>query len=935
MSESGPSWDRIESLFHGALELPESQRRAWLEQEVGADRELLDQLLTLIARADDNETLFESVVGQAALDLSGMATQPGSRLGPYRIVRRLGSGGMGEVFLAERDDEEYRQQVAIKVIRGFSSADALERFRRERQILADLQHPHIARLLDGGTMADGQPYLVMDFVDGVPLRQWCREQQPSRQQCLRLMLRICDAIHHAHQHLIIHRDIKPGNVLVTGAGEPVLLDFGIARLLDDQEAAEFSPGPLAYTPGFASPEQLAGKPVTTASDIYSLGRLLLALLDETNSPHEGPRLARSDPALCPDQVAGLPRDLMAIAAKATREEPEQRYDSVTELRADLARFLDQQPVLAMPTSLRYRLGKFARRNRPGLLVGVLALLLLSTAGWRLLETDQRANWAESRAVAESAHAEQILDVLLEAISAAAPGQARGQAVTVRQVIDQSYARLKNPNVLGGEGRDRLLLSLGEVYLRLEEHNEAAELLTQAASSSTPAVSIRALSLLGFSLVLRKQVSEAESAFVSAFALLDRHRDELPEAIVRELQNHHALWLLEVDQPLAAGAVFAHLVQANLDAGQLETAARMLHNLALAESAQGRWYEAAEHLRRSLTIKEEVIGRLHPSYALSLANLAGNLTKLGEYQQAREALTESLALRVRLFGDHHVGLHFDYNELGSMHHDQGDFARAIELYQQALALHEASGEAKIGAVNYINNLAFAYEDRGEWQRAEPLFRQSLAIRAGEYGAQHASTIHAKHNLARLLIRLGQLEEAELLAEEVIAFRAESLGPDHQATAYSRTLAAMLAHARGDLVSARLINEQSLSLLGRHLPPTNGWVLTTRGLLARALVDAGHMDQAESILAELIEDYQNAFGNGHPHAAVLGMELARVEQATGRDPQASARLNELAEYIHQRLAPDSAAWRQLDCLRSGQGQSQCWSAVSAAGASQAQG
>ncbi len=922
MSGSENHWKQIESLFHGALEQPESQRRAWLARQVGEDLELLNQVLNLLDLADDHETVLKSVVGRAAVDLSSSTAPINRRLGPYRIVRQLGRGGMGEVYLAERDDKEYHQRVAIKVIRGFSGQNALERFRRERQILADLQHPHIARLLDGGTTAEGQPYLVMDFVDGLPLRQWCSERQPSRQQRLRLMLRVFDAIHYAHQHLIIHRDIKPGNILVNRFGEPVVVDFGIARLLDDQEP-ESSQGAPGYTPGFASPEQKAGRAVTTASDIYSLGRLLLTLLTDSKPSSKRQSQAQDELTGQQDALHRLPGDLAAIIGKATRNEPNERYDSVAELRTDLIRFLDGKPVRAIASSPAYRLGKFVRRNRPGLVIAGLALLVLTAIGWRWLETHQRALQAESRALAEAVHAEQVLNVLLDAISAAAPGQSRGQAVTVRQVLDQSYARLNEQMTIDVEARDRLLLSLGEVYLRLEEHDKAEELLNRVGASSSPMVSVRALSLMGHSLVLRKRANEAGVMLNAALAGVEQHREALSVAVIREARNHHALWMREAGQPQAAGAVFAELVQANLDADQPELAARMLHNLALAESDQGHWSRAVEHLRRSLALKEQTIGRLHPSYALSLSILAQNLVRLGEYEAAQDALTESLTLRVRLFGDDHTGLHYDYNELGSMHHDQGDFQRAIELYQRAITLREQSGEPPISAVSYLNNLAFAYEDRGDWQRAEPLYRQSLAIRQDEYGPEHASVAHARHNLARLLIRLGSLEEAEQLAEQVIDFRVGHFGHEHHATAYSRSLLGMLAHARGDLASARVILEHSLATLMDALPATNGWVLTTRGLLARVLVDAGALVDSESLLTGLLEDYQAAFRPDHPGAAVLEIELARVELATDRQDQAISRLNRVSETISQSLAPDSLPHRQLQCLRSGQLAQHCGS------------
>jgi serine/threonine protein kinase len=393
-------WQRVEELFLTVADRPAAEREAYLTRVCGGDEELRRELLSLLAR-DTNEDFIEKPIAGVAIGLSPELGDDaaGSRIGPYRLTRLVGRGGMGAVYEAVRDDAQFRQQVAIKLIKGgMDSAFVRERFVRERQILASLDHPHIARLFDGGATEDGRPYFVMEFVNGEPITDYCRRRELSLDEKLKLFRDVCSAVQHAHQKLVVHRDLKPSNILVTTDGAPKLLDFGIAKLLtpDPGEATTRTETAIRLmTPDYASPEQVRGSAITTATDVYSLGVVLYELLTarrpyqfETYSPFEIERAICDTEAPPPSEAAreqtGAPAklarqlagDLDNIVLMALRKEPGRRYQSVEQFSADLRRYLAGLPVTARPDSFVYRASKFARRHRVAVVAAALVLLSL-------------------------------------------------------------------------------------------------------------------------------------------------------------------------------------------------------------------------------------------------------------------------------------------------------------------------------------------------------------------------------------------------------------------------------------------------------------------------------------------------------------------------------------------------------------------------------
>ncbi len=912
-------WRTLRQLFHGALDIPESRRREWLEDQCPDSPEQVEEVLELLERHDTDDERVDRAVSGIARDVDRPDAVPESRkLGPYRIIEALGRGGMGTVYLAERDDDEYITHVAIKLIRGFPGDEALERLRRERQILADLSHPNIAGLLDGGSTEDGQPYLVMEYIDGVPITQWCRDQELDRHARIRLFMAVCDGVHYAHQNLVIHRDIKPGNVLVTREGRPMLLDFGIAKLLSTPTASA-EQTTRYYTPGYASPEQLDGQPVTTACDVYSLGRLLLALLgfeDDARRPPEDEALGRT---LWQRQ---LPRDLAAIIDQSTRSEPERRYSSVAALKADLLNYLEGRAVDAVASSFAYRLGKFVRRHRTAVAAAVLALVVTATMAWQWLGEYQSARLAEATAAREAQHAGQVLDFLIDIIGSASPEQSLDRDVTVAEVLERGYRTLQESPGLDPELEHRMLLALGEVYQQLEAYDQADELLERAGQSSEPEVRARALSLLGYVRTRHQRFDEAEAPFRKALAMIEQDA-EVSAGTRLSLRNHWGLWLLETGDAEAARAQFSSVVDESRKRSENETrTARFLHNLALSEQRLGRNEAAAELYREALAIMERTVGESHPDYALSQRLLAQILRRLGDHRGAQQATEQSVQTRIRLFGEDHPGLHADYNELANAHHDLGEFEEAIGLYESALEWIESLDAESFARAIYTNNLASAHRDRGDPERATALFRDSLELRQRILGDEHASVAIALHNLAGNLLMAGALDEAEALINEAIAMRTRLFDEDHQATQYSHALAGRLAALQGDFQSAEDRQRQALRKMSEHLPDTNLWMLTVRGDLAGTLIERGSLEEAEAMLTETVELYREALDPDHPLAAALEVDLARIELLDGRAESAQERLARTAPLLQASMVSDSEVLRQLDCLQQERIERNCW-------------
>jgi eukaryotic-like serine/threonine-protein kinase len=843
----------------------------------------------LDADATDDDAL-ERAVGQAMREVAAGTTAPlTQRLGPYRVIAEIGQGGMGTVYLAERADGTFDQQVAIKVVRGLLDQDRVRRFRAERQILASLQHPNIARLIDGGTTDEGWPYLVMEYVDGVPIDTYVTTAGLSLDARLRLFLIVCDAVGHAHRHLVVHRDIKPSNILVARDGTPRLLDFGIAKLLDEDEtaaaAARTLTGMRMLTPDYASPEQVRGEPVTTATDVYALGVLLFELLTgqrphrfKTLTAQEIERVVCDTDAPRPSTLAtGLPEDLDIIVGAALHKERARRYPSVEALEGDLRRYLDGRPVQARPATWRYRARRFTARHRWGVATAALFVALL--VAFSVTVTIQAARIARERDLAQQQRdaAEQVSSFLVGLFEVSDPSESRGATVTARELLERGAEQVERGLASQPTVQSRLMDTIGRVYRQLGLFPEAEDLLTKAlaareAAATGPSDDVAdSLEEMGNLLRERGQHQQALTMYERSLAMRRQLHAEPHLAIAASL-DYIGLALqsegrfAEAESQLRAGLAMR---RALLPAGD-QMIGRSLNNLGLLLRV-ARIADAEPVLKEALDIRRAAFPSAHPLLSNSLMQYGQLLDQLGRYDEAEPHMREALAMRISIYGPDHFIVGTSYNNLASLLHNMGAYDRAEEMYRAALAIGDkVFGRSHPESAVTLNNLASLLEDKGDPAAAVPMFREALAIRRHALGETHAAVGRGMNNLARALAATGQYAEAGTLAERALAIRRGAFGADHVEVAGSLGLLARVRSQTGRLDEAVALSADALAMLRRVLPAQHPSIATALLAHGQLLVTARRTAEAEPLVREAVQIRQARLPAGHAH-------IAQAEQA----------------------------------------------------------
>jgi serine/threonine-protein kinase len=857
-------WDRIERLFGDALERPADARAAFLREACAGDEELRGEVERLLARHDDDPAFLESATPwQGALDSPEHVVE-GRRLGAYRLVRPLGRGGMGEVFLAVHEGDGFERPVAVKVIRrGMDTDEVLRRFHLERRMLASLSHANIAPLLDGGATDDGLPFLVMEYVEGTPVDVYCDRQRMGVEQRLVLFLAVCDAVQHAHQNLVIHRDLKPSNILVTAEGVPKLLDFGIGKLLDYDQAGDDAPtrtGMRMLTPENASPEQVRGEPVTVASDVYGLGVLLYRLLTGTSPYGESARtpteveraVLEHDPRRPSTLVRArrLAGDLDVIVLKALRKEPERRYGSATALADDLRRHLEGLPVRARPATFGYRAGKFVRRNGLPLTAGAVVFLALSGA------TVYSA--AQSRRVAaERDKALEVRSFLLEMFGATAPDQATGDTVTARQLLDRQVGLLETSfeePVLRAE----MLSVLAEGYDRLG-------LFADAEPLARSALDLRRASLAaGHSDV-------AASLNLLGWILHEMGDSEEGEALLRQAVP---LWRRAPD-----GAVGL---------------SRALNDLGVIRDAAGEYDEAESLYAEALELRRVRFGEGHRSFATTASNLSVIRYRKGDLAGAVTAATEALtAMRQTVGADHQRSMIIQSN-LAAMRAALGDDPGAEAQYRDLMARQERirGGDDPV-TLRVVSSLATTLTNQGKFGQAEPLYRRALAAQEGQLGSDHPE-------VGRTLVRLGQavtgmgdtLQARRLLDRGLTIYRA-TVGPTHPV--YAEALESVAdAWEHEDPAKAEALHREAIGVLDARLGAGNLAATQARLRLAdRLKVRGGRDDEALALYDSAYVVFAGTLPPSHRDLHRTRVRNAEVSYRLGDLARADSLLNAAVE------------------------------------------
>ena len=772
----------------------------------------------------------------------------GDRIGQYRVLRTLGVGGMGEVFLAERADAEFEQQVAIKVVHAGSAERGVHsRLKIERQILAQLDHPNIAHLLDGGSLPDGTAYIVMEYVDGIPIDAFCDSNRLDVAARLKLFQTVCTAVHYAHQNLIVHRDLKPSNILVTADGVPKLLDFGIAKVLDDRQAIQHTLAVThadirVMTPDHASPEQVRGQAITTSSDVYVLGVLLYKLLAGTG-PFVIPsmRLTDIERAICEKDpplpshsintddsaqsrsiaeargtTAGRLRrtlggDLDNIVLMAMRKEPERRYSSSQQMAGDIQRYLDGKPVIAHRDTLSYRSAKFVKRHwlPVAASVGVVFLILAfatTTYVQSLRIAAERDRVAEQRAMAERerARAEEVSGFLVNLFKLSDPQENRGNQVTARELLDSGAKRLQTGLQDQPATKAALLSTVGAVYDSLGQYKEALPILTE-------------------SLTLQPQ-----------------SRDKSRIATLLELGSArwHTSDLNGAEAPLLEAL---HLSQSEFGAASQESG-RSLWALGLLRYHQGRFVDAKQLYNRGLNILETTAAPPTDVSAI-LDDLAQVYMGQQQWSLAKQTYERALEVDRRVLGDDHPRVAMRLNNLAVVAQSMGDLKLAEALYRDAIRRNEqAYGNEHPETGTARGNYGLLLQREGRLAEAEPLLRSALDVQLKLYGPDNYNVGYARVSLAMLLHDQGDLPGAETEFRQALAVYDKSLPADHEYRASALMHFARLLVDRGKPVEGLSLSDQSIRILTATSPASSPWTAQAHAIHAYALSHLGRPHEA---------------------------------------------------------------------------------------------
>jgi serine/threonine protein kinase/tetratricopeptide (TPR) repeat protein len=822
-------WNQIKVILEGALEREGPERASFVDAACQGDDELRREVESLAASETEIGGFIEAPAFRIRLDeVEPLAV--GQHIGAWRVVCEIGRGGMGAVYQAERADQEFEQRVAIKVVRrGMDTAEIVRRFRSERQILAHLDHPNIAKLFDGGTTEDGRPYFVMEYVEGQPINQFCDERKLSVRDRLELFQRVCAAIHFAHQNLIVHRDLKPGNILVTADGVPKLLDFGIAKLLDPSQ------GPVTLTrldlrpmtPEYASPEQVRGEPITTASDVYSLGVLLYLLLTgqrpyrpttdpqaladaicKTEPVRPSSAIARAGEVKPSDAETRLLRrqlagDLDNIVLMAMRKEPQRRYTSVDQLSNDIGRHLQGLTVLARKDTLGYRTRKFMGRHKVGVTLAAATLLLIMGFSITVTLLWQRAERARERAQAVSTF-------LVDLFSAPDPKQSHGVDTTAREMLDRGAQKIDRSFAEQPELRADLMSTMGQAYLSLGLWDQARQLFEVA---------------------------------------LDLHRKTLRQ-----------------DDPRVTND---------------------LHNLASTLRHLGNDSAAEQLVRQALELQRRRGDTKSIDYARGLTNLAAILEAKGDFDQAERVYKEALAIKKSFPNVDGQDIAVSLNNLGRLAQARGDLATAETYYRDSLAIRRklARGLPDPDVATALNNLGSLLQERGNLPGAEVAYREALDMRRKLYPGPNPNVARNLNNLGYLLQARGDFAGAEICYREALSIADQTLERNHPNRAvFLRNLASVLMSQRR-AAEAEPLAQEALAIFKAKAPKS--WrVADTESVLGGCLAALSRFTEAEPLLLESYPILQKDKGDGAKHAAEARQRIIDLYTAWGKPERLAA-------------------------------------------------
>jgi pentatricopeptide repeat protein len=873
MATSPENWKQMKELFEAALETEPARRSALLRERCSDPDVCVAVEKLLAAHEQAGSFLMEPAAGESTI--AAAFAPPKRKINSYYLLELIGVGGMGEVWLAEQR-EPVRRRVALKLIKtGMDTREVVARFESERQALALMDHPAIAKVFDAGSTPEGLPYFAMEYVAGTPITTYCDRHKLTTRQRMELFIQVCEGVQHAHQKAIIHRDLKPSNILVSevdGRAMPRIIDFGLAKATSHRltDASVYTlVGAVLGTIEYMSPEQAdsGGEDIDTRTDVYSLGVVLYQLLAgalplefkklvyqevlrrlrEQDVPRPSSRILTqgddstitaqnrgTDPPSLTRQLRGDPD---AVALKALEKDRNRRYGSPSELAEDIGRYLRNEPITAHPPSAAYRARKYIRRHRLGVTIAAAALLLLAGFAVRENVLLQRITRERDHATRERDRADRITQFMTSMFKVSDPSESRGNTVTAREILDKSSMDIKTSLTKDPELQAQMLYVMGNVYSNLGLYPRAQSLKQQ-------------------SLEIRRRVLGPE------------HPDTL----------------------------------------------QSMNSLAVGLYLEGHYAEAEKLNRDTLDIRRRVLGPEHPDTLKSMNNLANCLGDGGHRAEAEKLDRETLDIQRRVLGPEHPDTLGSMVNLAATISDEGRPAEAEKLYRETFDMsRRALGAENPTTLKSMNGLANALAHEGHYGDAEKMYREMLDIERRVLGPDHPETRTDVNNLAFILAAEGHYGEAEKLYRETLDVRRRILGPEHPYTLMSMSDLAIALRGEGKSAKAETLDRETLEIRRRVLGPEHPDTLSSMQNLATDLLGEGHYAQAEKLHREVLGIDRRVLGPDHPDS-IDALEILAVDLShEGRFSEAATLFREALQAAEKSNLPTIAAntWYDFAC------------------------
>lgn len=819
-------WTTVETICDQALHLDAPERTAFLDRACAGDKALRSEVQSLLDQLDNEVRSLQKpiVTFSRSGDFAGLFSGSPTHVGPYRLIRTIAAGGMGEVYLALRDDDAFSRYVAVKVIRrGFGSADIRNRFVNERQILASLNHPNIARLFDGGTTDDGLLWYAMEYIDGTPITEYCEQRDYSVRKRLHLFLDVCSAVRYAHQNLIVHCDLKPGNILVTPAGEIKLLDFGIAKMLEQyadskQTAVDFDGN--ALTPEYASPEQSRNVPVSTVSDVYSLGVVLYELLTG-KLPENGISNNESILRSFPDETS-LPEDLKYIVAMALRIDPSERYSSVEQFADDINRYLRGEPVIARAPTVWYLGRKFITRHRWSAgITAAFAVLIIGFGVIAFIQTTVIKAGAE-RVEQERDRAEQISEFLIDLFESAEPSEADNASITAHELIRRGASRVESELADQPELQSEMFFVISRVYERLGRYLEAEETARKSYDMRIALYGDRhadvatALHSLGWIYFQQGKLAIADSVLQEVLRIRREIRAVDDPNFARALNDLAVVKQARDDYRAADSLLVGALrIRRNLFGDDHESVGVTLSNYAALKWKLGELSEAESLMREVLQLLEARLGKDDLRVAVAMTNLAALLTAGGDLDEAEKLYREALAIRYKLVGEEHPDVAYSLDHLGNILRYKGEFEEARTVLEKSLTIRlKLLGKDHVLLGNSNLTLALLYDQMGDTGRAEERYIDAVGIFRKRFSDDHTRVAETLYSLGDFYLRTERADAAEPVLREALDIWLMHFGHNHVRIAQTKILLGSVLNTLRRSDEARSMLTSGLEYLENH-------------------------------------------------------------------------------------------------------------------------